>query len=147
MINPAIGEVDELVKIVSESINDFDVITWYQETHIIAHVHHYISLPSFHTPVDGVYLTFTFAVSEVDIRIPVQFEVMGRIQRYIVIIINRYPYGVICFMGICLNGGNGSSHFCRPAASGEVVMYFHAFGSVNTKVAKTFGKVHLQPTL
>jgi hypothetical protein len=90
-----------------------------------------------------MHLTFTLAMCEVDIRIPLQFQIMGTIQRYIIIIINRYTYGVVCFMRICLNGGNRSSHFCWPAASSEVVMYFHAFGSVYTKMAKTFGKVHL----
>jgi hypothetical protein len=143
VINPAIGEVNELVKIVSKSIDYFYVITWHQESHIIAHVHNYITLPSFHTPIDSVYLTIALTVCEVDIRIPLQFEVMGTIQRYIIIIINGYTYGIIRFMRICLNGGNGSSHFCWPTACSEVVVYFHVFGSVYTKVAKTFGKVHL----
>jgi hypothetical protein len=144
VINPAIGKVNELVKIVSKSIDYFDVITRYKESHIVRHIHHYIALPSFHSPVDSMHLTIAFAVSEVDIRIPLQFEVMGRIQRYIIIIINRYTYGVVCFMRICLYGGNGSSHFCRPAASSEVVVYFHAFGSVYTKITKFFAEIHLK---
>jgi hypothetical protein len=68
---------------------------------------------------------------------------MGTIQRYIIIIINGDTDCIIRFVRICLNGGNGSSHFCWPTACGKVVVYFHAFGSVYTKVAKTFGKVHL----
>jgi hypothetical protein len=147
VVNPSVWEVNELVKIVSEGIYDLDVIAWYKESHVIAHVHHYITLPPFHAPIDSVYLAITSAMSKVDIGIPLQFEVMGTIQRYIVIVIYRYAYGVIRFMRVCLNGGNGSSHFSWPTACGKVVMYFHAFGSVYTKVAKTFGIVHLQPTL
>jgi hypothetical protein len=98
MINPAIGKMDKLVKIVSEGIDYFDVITRNEESHIIAHVHHNIPLPCMHAPIDSVYLTFTFTMCEVDIRFPLQFEVMGTIQRYIIIIINRYTDCVIRFV-------------------------------------------------